>query len=232
VAHHKRPLVHVIADRLRDLVFAVPADTRLGALPELARKLGVGIVTVQQAARILEHEGLLQVRRGPGGGYYGTRPDDAALERAIAVHMQVHPASFEEAADITSLLFNELVWAAAACRDSSLRDQLAMLAQNIDARQSESDRGAFEVEFQDLLFQMVARPLFEALTRVTLRFARTRPAPLIYVSPTGVAEWRAGRRRIIDAILLQDTKLAYFEADRSNRRAVIRALGKDLPRRT
>jgi GntR family transcriptional repressor for pyruvate dehydrogenase complex len=75
----KRPLVHTAAERLRDLLFAVPADTRLGALPELARKLGVGIVTVQQAARILEHEGLLEVRRGPGGVYYGTRTDDAAL---------------------------------------------------------------------------------------------------------------------------------------------------------
>jgi DNA-binding IscR family transcriptional regulator len=39
-------------------------------------------VTVQQAARVLEHEGLLAVRRGPGGGYYGTRPDEAALPSA------------------------------------------------------------------------------------------------------------------------------------------------------
>jgi GntR family transcriptional regulator, transcriptional repressor for pyruvate dehydrogenase complex len=97
----KRPLVQQAAERLRDMVFAVPAGTRLGALPELARKLGVGIVTVQQAARVLEHEGLLEVRRGPGGGYYGQRPDDATLERAIAAYMRVHPTSFDEALDIT-----------------------------------------------------------------------------------------------------------------------------------
>src|SRR5690349_20027190 len=103
----KRPLVHQAAERLRDMLFAVPRETRPGALPALARKLGVGIVTVQQAARIREHEGLLEVRRGPGGGYYRTRPDDAALERAIAANTRVHPASFEEPADITSLLFNE-----------------------------------------------------------------------------------------------------------------------------
>src|ERR1700712_423831 len=128
----KRPLVHTAAGRLREFCFPAPADTRLGALPELARKLGVGIVTVQQAARILEHEGLLQVRRGPGGGYYGTRPDDAALERAIAAYMRVHPASFEEAAAITSLLFNELVPPAAACRDEGLRPQLMVLADPLD----------------------------------------------------------------------------------------------------
>jgi GntR family transcriptional repressor for pyruvate dehydrogenase complex len=222
----KRPLVHTAAERLRGMLFAVPAGTRLGALPELARKLGVGIVTVQQAARILEHEGLLEVRRGPGGGYYGMRPDDAALERAIAAYMRVHPASFEEAADITSLLFNELVPAAAACRDERLRNQLMTLADTIDARHSEADRGAFETEFQDLLFRMVQRPLFEALTRVTLRFAETRRAPLIDGSRAGVAEWKAGRWRIIAAILAQDAELARFEADRSNRRAVMGGLAR------
>jgi DNA-binding FadR family transcriptional regulator len=228
MAEPKRPLVQQAAERLRDLLFAVPAGTRLGALPELARKFGVGIVTVQQAARILEHEGLLEVRRGPGGGYYGTRPDDAALERAIAAYMRVHPASFEEAADITSILFNELVPAAAACRDDRLRAELAALAETIDLRHSEADRGAFEVDLQDLLFRMVARPLFEVLTRVTLRFAETRRRPLIDGSRAGVAEWKAGRRRIVAAVLAQDVELARFEANRSNRRAVLSGLGREI----
>lgn len=220
----RRPLVRQSAEQLRDMLFAVPAGTRLGALPELARKLGVGIVTVQQAARILEHEGLLEVRRGPGGGYYGTRPDDAALERAIAAYMRVHPTSFEEAADITSLLFNELVPAAAVCRDEALHAALAALADTIDGRNTEAERWDFEQAFQDLLFRMVDRPLFEVLTRVTLRFATIRRMPLIDASRAGVAEWKAGRHRIIAAILEQDVELARFEADRSNRRAVLGGL--------
>ncbi len=224
----RRPLVQQTAERLRELLFAVPAGTRLGALPELARKFGVGIVTVQQAARVLEHEGLLEVRRGPGGGYYGTRPDDAALERAIAAYMRVHPTSFDEAADITSILFNELVPAAAACNDERLRRELGALADTIENRTTEADRGAFEAELQDLLFRMVARPLFEVLTRVTLRFAATRRAPLIDGSRAGIAEWQAGRWRIIAAILAEDEELARFEANRSNRRAVLSGLGREI----
>lgn len=222
----RKPLVQQSAERLRDMLFAVPSGTRLGALPELARRLGVGIVTVQQAARILEHEGLLEVKRGPGGGYYGTRPDDAALERAIAAYMRVHPTSFDEAADITSLLFNELVPAAAACRDDRLRADLHALGETVDYQNTEADRGAFELALQDLLFDMVDRPLFAALTRVTLRVAETRSAPLIDQSRAGVAEWKAGRRRIIAAILAQDADLARFEANRSNRKAVLAGLGK------
>lgn len=224
----KRPLVQQTAERLRERLFAVPAGTHLGTLPELARKFGVGIVTVQQAARVLEHEGLLEVRRGPGGGYYGTRPDDAALERAIAAYMRVHPTSFEEAADITSLLFNELVPAASACCDEGFRNELAALVETIGDRSTEVERGEFESELQDLLFRMVNRPLFEVLTRVTLAVAATRQERLIDASRAGVAEWKAGRRRIVAAILAQDEELARFEANRSNRRAVLSGLGRSV----
>ena len=65
-------------------ILASEPNAPLGSLREMSKSLGVGIVTIQQAARVLEHEGLLKVRRGPGGGYYGTRPDEAALGRLIS----------------------------------------------------------------------------------------------------------------------------------------------------
>src|SRR3974377_1146477 len=92
----KRQLVQTTASRLRDLILACAPDTQIGSLNEIAQRLGVGIVTVQQAARILEHEGLLAVRRGPGGGYYGTRPDEAALERSVAAYLRGHGSALGE----------------------------------------------------------------------------------------------------------------------------------------
>lgn len=217
----KRAVVPETAAKLRDKVFARAPQERIGTLPELAKSLGVGIVTVQQAARILEHEGLLEVRRGPGGGYYGARPDEAALERAIGVFMRLHPTSFEEALDITSLLFTELAAAAALCADDGLRGELRELAGRIDGSDTQPQRGAFEAAFQDLLFRMVKRPLFEVLTRVTLGFAVSQASQLLDHTVYGIAQWKAGRHRIIGAILGQDAELARFEADRSNRRAVM-----------
>lgn len=215
----KRNLVSETADALRERVFALEPGALLGSLQDLARGLGVGIVTLQQAARLLEHEGLLEARRGPGGGYYGTRPDEAALERAIAVYLRTHPASFGEALNITSLLFNEICAAAAGCDDAAQREELAALAARIDLADSDSDQGRFEADFQDLLFRMVRWPLFELLTQVTLRFAGTREARVI--ESAALAAWKAGRHRIIAAILAGDGELARFEAERSNRRAVM-----------
>lgn len=223
----RKHLVQDTAARIRDLIFARREGEQIGSLPELAKGLGVGIVTVQQAARILEHEGLLEVRRGPGGGYYGSRPDAADLERALAAYMRSQPASWEEALDMTSLLFNELCAAAADSVDRQGQDELREFALRLTNCATEADMGAMEQVFQDLLFRMVDRPLFELLTRVTLRFSAMQAGEASGRGLIGVEQWIAGRRRIIDAILRHDVELARFEADRSNRRILMAALERD-----
>ncbi|MDE2597890.1 MAG: FadR family transcriptional regulator [Sphingomonadales bacterium] len=229
---NQRPsLVGETADALRNRVFAAQPGELIGSLQHLAQQLGVGIVTLQQAARVLEHEGLLEARRGPGGGYYGARPGAEALERAMAAWLRTHPASFEEALDITSLLFIELCAAAALCNDEALHAELAALCERIAPCNTTPERGAFEADFQALLFRMVERPLFELLTHVTLAFAQTQSEPLIGVRDDALAEWKAGRRRIVDAILLRDGELARFEAGRSNRRLVLAGLAGRRARR-
>src|ERR1700727_2952117 len=117
----RRQLVLSAAAQLRDVILAREPGAQIGSLNEVAQMLGVGIVTVQQAARILEHEGLLAVRRGPGGGYYGTRPDEAALERSIAAYLRVHGFGHRESQQMLSLLDCEIVPAAARCTDTALR---------------------------------------------------------------------------------------------------------------
>ena len=97
-----------------------------------AQLLGVGIVTVQQAARVLEHEGLLAVRRGPGGGYYGTRPDDAALERGLAAYLRVHGFRQRESQEMLALLDCEIMPAAAHCTDEQLRAVMHALDARIE----------------------------------------------------------------------------------------------------
>jgi GntR family transcriptional repressor for pyruvate dehydrogenase complex len=219
-------LVSDTAERLRDLIFVAEPGELIGSLQNLASTLGVGIVTLQQAARVLEHEGLLTARTGPGGGFYGARPDRAALERSLAAYMRMYPASQEEALDMTSLLFTQLATAAASCRDETLRDGLRALAETLEACEGMSDIGNFESDFQDLLFRMVDRPLFELLTHVTLHFFTSQPGADFHVSGQSPEEWRAGRYRIIDAILRNDAELARFEADRSNRRGILDHLAK------
>ena len=217
----KRQIVQVTTDRLRERIFAQASGEQVGSLPDLAREFGVGIVTVQQAARILEHEGMLEVRRGAGGGYYGRRPDIATLERALASYMRSEPASRREVLDMTSLLFNELCAAAARCEDEPLRRDLRAFAKTVETCTNPQQVGVLEEDLQNLLFRMVNRPLFELLTRVALRMASEQEDGHTTRRHIGLEPWKESRRHIIGAILQRDPELAHFEANRRNRRLVL-----------
>ena len=218
----KRKLVPAAAAKLRDLILAREPGAQIGSLTEVAQLLGVGIVTVQQAARVLEHEGLLAVRRGPGGGYYGTRPDEAALERAFAAYLRVHGFGHRESQEMLALLDCEIMPAAARCPDEQLREAMRALIARIDLCDTTDQRAAFETELRDLLFKMVARPLIELLCRVTLRLYVHPPSVLFFPGPEGIATWKAGRRHILQAVLERDEDLARFEAERYRRLVISR----------
>jgi GntR family transcriptional repressor for pyruvate dehydrogenase complex len=216
----RRQLVQSAAERLRELIYASPPNEHIGSLPEIAREFGVGIVTVQQAARILEHEGILEVRRGPGGGYFGRRPNLSDMERVLGAYIRSEPASWREVVDITSLLFNQLCATAARCGEPALRDELREIEVRIARCDDSRMLGPTEIELQNILFRMVDRPLFELLTRVALSFANDRQSEETFLSVFGLEQWKESRRQIINSILRQDPELAYFEANRLNRRVL------------
>lgn len=199
---------------MRELILAQEPEAYIGSLKELAARLGVGIVTVQQAARILEHEGLLAVRRGPGGGYYGLRPDEAALARSLAAYLNVHGFGLRESLEMIVLLDCEMMPAAARCNDPSLRESLKEVASQIASSETLDQRVSLEVAFRDVLFRMVNRPLTELVYRITSAPFRAQPNSSLNLGRDSIEMWRNGRLRMINAILCQDTELARFEAER------------------
>ena len=110
-----------------------------------------------------------------------------------------------------------------------MRAKLAAIADQFDeTRLDYVTIGALEIEFQELLFQMVRRPLFEMLTRVTLQYATSHSVPSVHHVQNDVARWCAGRRTIIAAIVSGDEALARFEANRQNRMIVRKHLESAL----
>jgi GntR family transcriptional regulator, transcriptional repressor for pyruvate dehydrogenase complex len=207
-------LVSATAEKMRALILESDPDTMIGSLPEMAAKLEVGTVTVQQAARVLEHEGLLSVRRGPGGGYFGRRPDSSALQRALATYLRVSHADNYEALELMTLLDCELMPAAARCNDPQRVDELRSLKSQVDGCATGDERVAFEDALHAILFKMVNRPLMELLAQVAMKFYRSRPIPQIFDGEDGIRAWRQWRHQIIDAILAHDPQRARFEAQR------------------
>ena len=216
-------LVASAVARLREKILSQPPTTQIGSLPDLAKELGVGIVTVQQAARVLEHEGFLKVRRGPGGGYYGARPDAEALSHAISGFLAYHQSSHPESIDIITLLDCELMAAAAEAEAPDLRQQLVALAETIDSRNSARERGLFDQAMLDILYLMVDRPLMELLSRMAVHHYAEYPRGPVYGGDEGRQRWKRERRAIIAAIVDRDPERARFEA-RRRRAGIMRQL--------
>lgn len=210
----KESLVAMAATRMREMIMAQAPDTQIGSLPDIAKSVGVGVVTVQQAARVLEHEGFLKVRRGNSGGYYGVRPDAASLGRAIAGFLHIKPSHEREAIEIMTLLDCDLLPAAALSTDEALRARLHEHARQIDLCDTPEQRGAFEQIMQDIIYAMVERPLMEMLARVTMQHHSEGSRFPIYSGMDGAERWKRERHGIIDAILKRDAGLTRFEAQR------------------
>jgi len=210
----KSRLVADAAEQLRELILNRDPDASIGSLSEVAELLGVGIVTVQQAARILEHEGLLTVKRGPRGGYYGTRPDNAAMERVFATYMRVHDISYHEAFELSVLLDCEIVRSAAQNSDDSNMAKTTGLLDQLEQCQSARDAISFEENFRATLLQIFNKPLLELLSRVAMQLYTAKGDPEEFTRIIGLEDWKMGRQRILRAILQNDAELAYFEAQR------------------
>lgn len=210
----RQHLVGETAEKMRKLILALPPDAMIGSLSEVAKELDVGTVTLQQAARVLEHEGLLAVRRGPGGGYFGKRPDSVALERALASYLRARHADNYEALEMMTLLDCELMPAAAQCKDAQQLSELRSIKAQVGSCVSGEQRMAFEDRLHAVLFRMVNRPLMELLAQVSMSFYRSRPIPPIFDGEDGIRAWRRWRHQIIDAILAGDPQRARFEAQR------------------
>jgi DNA-binding FadR family transcriptional regulator len=207
---------------MRELILRQEPGALIASLRELAKRLGVGIATVQQAARVLEHEGVLDVRRGPGGGYFGRRPDAATLERSVATYLRVSGSDDYEALEMMTLLDCELMPAASLCATSDHRDLLRGLQKRVDRCLSSEERIAFEDDLHATLFKIVKRPLIELLARVSMRFYRSCPIPKIFEGEDGIRAWRRWRHEIIDAIVAGDPERARFEAERHRRYLLLR----------
>jgi DNA-binding FadR family transcriptional regulator len=222
-------LVALAATKMKETVVARPAGTSIGSLRDIARELNIGIVTIRQAARVLEHEGFLKVRRGNGGGFFGARPDAEAVGRTVSGFLEAAHSHEREAIEIMTLLDCDLMAAAARSTDETLRAKLEEQAKQIDACDAPEQRAAFVQDMYDIVFQMVDRPLMEMMARMSMQYYATRSGPPIYDGLEGAERWKQDRHAIIYAIMRRDPDLSRFEAQR-RRDYVLQSIAKGEPR--
>ena len=116
----------LLADRLRDLIMQgkFPQGEMLPAERELVAQSGLSRGSVREALKILETEGLIEIRTGRSGGARITTPDRGSLVRTVEVFIRTNVLTLNELLDCRTAVEPKLASLAARFRTE---DDLAAL---------------------------------------------------------------------------------------------------------
>lgn len=218
----RRSAVDEVSAALRELSFSVPEDTCLGSEEELVTKLGAGRNTVRQAARLLEREGVLHVRRGTSGGYFAARPDLGTIEHAVSAYLTSMAVTVKDVTYVASLLWAEVVRRAARQESEAARSRIEALLAKVEAVTAAIDFQTImdlEQEIRAAVFAITGSAYIELIFQINYSFAQGDALrdglDVPQHDPDFPARWRKGKLMELNAILDGDEKLAELAAHHS-----------------
>jgi DNA-binding FadR family transcriptional regulator len=185
----------------------------LGSESELVGRLKVSRPTFRQAAKLVEQEQLLVIKRGVGGGFFARQPSTQAVAHVAAVYLLSRKATMEDAIRAARPLFADTARLAARSSNPAKTERLrAFLAQPAEITADPNDLRAFlrsERDFLEIFASLSGNPVLQLYSTVLVDFAGTFVAENVYSGhPDRIAQYREVRRNLIQAILNGDEELA------------------------
>lgn len=230
--------IEATAERLRSLVLDSPEGALIGSEDSLISLFGCSRSTVRQVARLLEREGLLRVKRGINGGYFGTRPDAGTIEATVSSYLETLPLDPRDITIMASALWVEAVRKAAGAD----REEAERVTQALRKRVKAVKDSAGFAEIRDLelktqteIFRLGNSDYIKLIFDINSAFSRRRfPAPPLNeddseVQVAFVRSWRDAKLLELNAIAVGDRELAALAGKYSRKiwfdRVVVRIFG-------
>lgn len=215
--------VETVAAALRKVALGKNDGEHIGGEEALINLLRTSRSTLRQAARMVESEGLLKVRRGSNGGYFATRPSFNSIEYAFAAHHdKVYPTE-EDITEVTSLLWVEAVRRAARMKTDETRKLVERFIGKIGALGPETswdDVYQIERDCRKAIFDLVRCRFIEVIFNTTIAFSYKRgfPNPVDRDETSAhrefVRSWRETKTIELQMIAAGDQEMAMMAARR------------------
>ena len=216
-----KPNASAAAAKLRELIWATQEGDMLGSEDDMLRLLNVSRPTVRQAARLVESEGLLMVKRGIRGGYFAARPNIDVVESALSAYLHSVVADEEEVTEIASALWVIAVGKAAKLKSNEKQTLVEALRSKVFAIEDDA-RWDDILEVEDAtrngIFELINSPYIDLIFHVNRLFS-TRHFPFNPGEKDGTAEhfeyvktWRKAKIMELDAIADGDWEVSQLAA--------------------
>ena len=194
--------------------------TQLAAEQPMVEELGVSRATVREALRLLELQGALRIKTGPGGGPVVSVPGADHLAGVLSLHLQFTGATFRSVVEARCSIYPVLA-AEAALRATdedvaTLRETLARL------REGQGDPDLFREEARRFMNQIA----FASGNRVLAILVES----LHLMSGEKSAAWHEKQRR--SALRSYERVIAAIEAGESDEARKVMADSLEAARRS
>jgi GntR family transcriptional regulator, transcriptional repressor for pyruvate dehydrogenase complex len=178
----RRSAAHRAADALREEIMSgdmsgVEGERFLGSEQELLGLLGVSQPTLRQAVRMLEHEQLITVRRGVGGGLFSRRPTEQGVTQTASVFLRAQGTTYGDLNDTVSTMVTECARLAAlnpdaAQRERPLRFYDEHLPDGLDEHVTGAEFVVLAGRFDILLAELTGNPTLELFVTMLMDLAQ------------------------------------------------------------
>jgi len=218
-----RTVIEVTALELRRIVLDLAPGELIGSEEALIARLGCSRSTVRQVARLLEREGLLKVRRGINGGYFGARPDAGTIEATVSTYLETLDVDPQDTTIVASALWVEAMRKAAA---APLEDRLRLADSMIARIKAIKDDAPFsrvresELQSQGEVFDLARSSYVKLIFDINVAFSRRKfPEPVIDDTSEDhlrfVRSWKDAKLLEMSAIGQGDVTLAALAGQHS-----------------
>ena len=207
-----KPMNETLASRTaRELVnmslAAVPGDY-LGAENDLLEKLGVSRPTLRQAAKMVERDRLISVRRGTKGGFFAERPDAKDAIQSLTRFLRLRGANLGNVMQVTRPVLEEAVAAAAKQRTEADIAELNLFLSTIDECEGPRELIASEVKMGQLIARISGNPVIELVVEIGYSFGLTERDIGLYRESARRDRAREMQRALLNAIIDGDAEIA------------------------
>jgi DNA-binding GntR family transcriptional regulator len=169
-----RPALETVKGKLRELSLAAKVGMLIDSEEALIKKLGASRNTLRQAARLLEHEGFLRVRRGIGGGFFSVRPDEKTIQTVVSAYLDTLELPYEDVTVVASALWVVVLRRAAGMKSDTARKLAVALRERVlalDPKATFHDVVEVEQTTREAIFDLVKSRYIQMIFHINEAFS-------------------------------------------------------------
>ncbi len=155
----------VLAREIVHDIRGLPSGAKLPAEANMLQKYQVGRASLREALRLLEVQGLIVIRPGPGGGPVVASADSRNFARMAALYFHLGDATYRDLVEARLVMEPVMARLAAGRRDPG---DLAQLEQFISSTPEATDQSAYfrhATDFHGLVSGMSGNPVLDLLVQ-------------------------------------------------------------------